>query len=166
MKERMKKLISIKSIPILALVLLIVLGTALADGRDPVSGSGEALLDLAPPPGATGTATLNIGGEEFTASLVVQITSQVVSDEGVLHATATHTFTLLDEYGEETNDRITTTDKEVIDTDGTLNAHLTITGGTGAFEGASGELAGHGQVQFTSPTTANVSYEIRGVISR
>ena len=158
MKAKMKKLISIKSIPILALVLLIVLGSALAAGRDPVYGSGWAKLNLVTG-AAEGQADLIIGGEEFTASLAIQLTSQVVSDEGVLHATATHTFTL-------PSGTIITSDKEVIDTDGTLNAHLTITGGTGAFEGASGELAGHGQVQFTSPTTANVSYEIRGVISR
>ncbi len=159
MKAKMKKLISIESIPILALALLIVLGTALAEtGREPVSGSGTAKLNLVTGE-AVGQADLIIGGEEFTASLAVQLTSQVVSDEGVLHATATHTFTL-------PGGTIITSDKEVIDTDGTLNAHLTITGGTGAFEGASGELTGHGQVQFTSPTTANVSYEIRGVISR
>ena len=140
MKTKMKKLISIKSIPILALALLVVLGSALAAGNDPVYGSGTAKLNLWTG-AAIGEAILIIGGEEFTASLAVQITSQVLSDEGVIHATAMHTFTL-------PGGTIITSDKEVINTDGTLNAHLTITSGTGAFEGASGVLSGHGQVQF------------------
>jgi len=60
MKAKMKKLISIKSIPILALVLLIVLGTAWAAGRDPVSGSGSA--EAAGLFIFEGTANLTIGG--------------------------------------------------------------------------------------------------------
>jgi len=157
MKAKMKKLISIKSIPILALALLIVLGSALAAGRDPVSGSGEATLDLSTG-AATGTATLNIRGEEFTTLVAVQITGQVISDEGVTHVTSTHTFTF-------DNGSITTTDKGVIDTDGTLNEHLTIISGTDDFEGACGELRVHGQIQF-QPPMAYVSYDIRGAISR
>ena len=164
MKAKMKKLISIKSIPILTLALLVVLGSALADGRDPVSGSGTALLDLAPPPGATGTATLTIGGgEPVQASFTLTMSSMAWKD-GVLHITATHIFTL-------TGGTFTTTDKgigEPTDENGllTLNENLTITGGTGVYEGACGELRVHGQVQFIDDTTANVSFDIRGAISR
>ncbi len=157
MKARMKKLISIKSIPILALALLIVLGTALADGRDPVSGSGTAVLNLGTGT-AEGDAILIIRGEEFTTLVAVQLTGQVISDEGVTHVTSTHTFTF-------DNGSITTTDKGVIDTDGTLNENLTIISGTGDYEGACGELRVHDQIQF-QPPMAYVSYDIRGVISR
>jgi len=160
MKAKMKKLISIRSIPILALALLIVLGSALAAGRDPVSGSGTALLDLGTePPGATGTATLTIGGgEPVETSFTLTMDSMAWKDE-VLHITATHTFTL-------PGGTFITSDKGVVDTDGTLNENLTITGGTGDYDGACGELRVHGQVQFTSPTTAEVSFDIHGVIYR
>ena len=166
MKTRMKKLISIKSVPVLAMALLIVLGSALAEdpGREPVSGSGTALLDLgATPPGATGTATLIIQGEMLETSFTLTMTSMAWKD-GVLHITATHTFTL-------PGGTIVTSDKgigEPTETAGllTLNENLTITGGTEDYDGACGELRVHGQVQFTSETTADVSFDICGVISR
>jgi hypothetical protein len=45
MKTRMKKLISIKSVPVLALALLIVLGTALAESEGD-EGEGQIHLRL------------------------------------------------------------------------------------------------------------------------
>jgi len=161
MKTKMKKLISKKSIPIFALTFLIALGSALAAGREPVSGSGTADLNLVTGE-AIGQADLNIGDTMLSAEVFVQLTSQVPGDDGALHATANHTF-------EFPNGSITTTDKGVIDTDGTLNEHLMIVSGTGDFEGTTGELAVHGHVQFPAPgdpPIANVSYNIRGVISR
>jgi hypothetical protein len=161
MKAKMKKLISIKSIPILTLALLIVLGTALAAGRDPVFGSGTAELNLVTG-AAVGQADINIGDTTLSAEVFVQLTSQIPGDDGALHATATHTFVF-------PNGSITTTDKGVIDTDGTLNEHLMIVSGTGDFANSSGELTVHGQVQFPAledPPIAHVSYNIRGVISR
>jgi hypothetical protein len=161
MKTRTKRLIAVTSIPVLALASLIVSGLALAAGRDPVSGSGTAELNLLTG-AAVGQAELTIADTTLPADVFVQLTSQVPGDDGSLHATATHTF----EFADGT---FTTTDKGVIDTDGTLNEHLTIVSGTGDFEGAAGELAVHGQVQFPAPgdpPIAHVSYNILGVISR
>jgi hypothetical protein len=161
MKTKMKKLVSIKSMLVLAVALAVASGLALAVGHDPVSGSGSADLDLLTGT-AVGQAELTIGDSTLFAEVFVQLTSQVPGDDGSLHATATHRFKF-------DNGSITTTDKGVIDTDGTLNEHLTIVSGTGDFEGTTGELAVHGQVQFPAlgePPIAHVSYDIRGVISR
>ena len=162
MKTRTERLIVVKSISVLTLASLIVSGLALAAGHEPVSGSGTAELNLLTG-AAVGQAELTIGGATLFADVNVQLTSQVPGDDGSLHATATHKFVF-------DNGSITTTDKGVIDTDGTLNEHLTIVSGTGDFEGAAGELAVHGQVQFPGPEDdppiAHVSYDIRGVIAR
>ena len=54
MKTRMKKLISISTIPVLALALLLVLGTVLADGA--------AAQAKKPAPSLTGTITYDFAG--------------------------------------------------------------------------------------------------------
>jgi hypothetical protein len=164
MKARMKKMISIKSAPILALSLLIVLGTALAVGRDSVFGSGSAVLN--PETGLfEGSVDLTITGEEFenipfTVTLLAPL---VPNEEGVLHVEATHTF----DFGD--GNTFTTNDKgigEPMETSGlyTLNETLTITSGTGNFEGASGVLHAHGELDLRGLPGA--TFEIRGVISR
>lgn len=147
------------------LALLVVLGVALAGpARDPVSGSGFALANMDTGE-AEGEATLVIRGEELVASVEVTLGPPNFSDEGVLHTTSSHTF----DFGD--GDTITTSDKvvgEPTDSPGllTLNEKLRIVSGTGAYEGASGNLTVHGQLQFISETEAQVTYNIRGAISR
>ena len=163
MKLRMKKLISIRNIAVLAMALLIVLGSALAEpARDPVSGYGLSVLDLSTGQ-SSGNVTLFVRGEELLADLSVTDVVMVFSDEGVMHATALST---LDFGGGST---LTTEDKIVAEPSGpisfTVNEALTIISGTGAYEGASGKLSVHGQMQFVEPPFAKVSFEICGVIS-
>jgi len=163
MKARMKKLISIKSILLLALVLLIVLGSALAAGHEPVSGSVSAIAINAYQ--FEGTATLTIGGgEEVKPSFVATLLEMSENDEGVLHAKVSHTF----DFGD--GNTFTTEDKAVmepVDEFGlyTLNETLKIISGEGDFEDVSGELHVHGQINF-GVTPAEVSVDIRGAISR
>ncbi|UCG59568.1 MAG: hypothetical protein JSU70_08635 [Phycisphaerales bacterium] len=149
------------------LALLIVLGVALAAGRDPVSGSGSADALLFPDGTGTasGEATLVIGGTTLNADVVVQIYESYFRDEGVLHGVSSHTF----DFGG--GDEITTSDKVVGEFTGppgllTLNEKLTIVSGTGAYDGVSGDMTVHGQLQFTGPATAVVTYDIVGAISR
>jgi hypothetical protein len=151
------------------MTLLIVLGSVLAEpARDPVSGFGSSVLNLVTGQ-SSGNLTLFIRGEELDASLEVQMLEMVYSgndEEGVFHATALST---LDFGGGNT---FTTTDKIVgVPMGGGLykvNEALTIISGTGAYEGASGHLSIHGEVQFPlpgDPPLAQVSFEIRGAIS-
>ncbi len=160
----MKSKITKVSAIVLSLAVLVVLSTALAEpAGDPVSGSGEAVASMATGQ-ATGTATLVVRGEELAADVAVTLGESYFSDEGVLHGESSHTFTFA-------NGTITTSDKvigEPVNEFGlfTLNETLTITEGTGDFEGVSGNLTVHGQMQFRYPETwlADVSYNIRGVI--
>ena len=71
MKTKMKKLISIGSVSMLTLVLLIVLGSALASGRKPLSVSGE--VTAISQTQFQGTATLSIEGEEFEGLVTVSV---------------------------------------------------------------------------------------------
>ena len=163
MKTRTKKLISIKSVPLFALALLIALGIALADGREPVSGSvsATAINDFQ----FAGTAILTIGGgEEVTPSFVATLLETSEKDEGVLHAKVTHTF----HFGD--GNTFTTEDKAVmepIDEFGlyTLNETLKIISGEGDFEDVSGELHVHGQIDF-GLEPPEVAVDIHGAISR
>jgi len=156
MKAKMKKLISIKSIPILALALLIVLGTALAESEgDSVTGSGEVSANLESGIGE-GTAILSIEGEKFEGTVTVtippnlcDIIHEFVFEEG--------TFTTIGDEVMKPAD-----DPGVF----VLNGDMNITGGTGDFEGASGKMSVHGKLQFTSETTADVSFKVNGTISR
>jgi len=170
MRNKTKKLTSIRIMPVLSLVLLVVLGSALAKpARDPVSGYGSSELNLVTGQ-SSGNLTLFVRGEQSDASLAVQLVEMVYSgdnEEGVFHATALST---LDFGGGNT---FTTTDKIVGVPKGgglyKLNEKLTIISGTGAYEGASGNLSIHGEAQFPAPGDppfAQVSFEIRGAISR
>jgi len=162
MKARMKKLISIKSIPILALALLIVLGSALAAGRDPVSISGQVTLTEVPP--FFGTATVTIGGEELAGTVaVIPMAPPVPKDGGLYFPEVKHVFELDD------GSTLTTTGEELaMPTDenpaiSTLHGNMEITGGTGVFGGASGELRVNGQMDWS---VGQATFNANGVISR
>ena len=161
MISRMKKMTSKWAMPVIGLALLIVLSAALAEpAADPVSGSGSssAISDYQ----FAGSATLVIRGQEKSGELLVTLLGLTISDEGVQHVVATHTFTFNDE------DSITTSDKEVAeptDIPGlyTLNANMNIVSGTGIYEGVTGHLTAHGTIDFRALPAAE--FEITGVIS-
>ncbi len=148
MKARMKKLISIKSIPILSLALLIVLGTALADSEgDSVTGSGQVNVNLGTGSGQ-GTAILSIEGEKFEGSVMVTpMVPPVPKDGGLYFPVVEHVF----DFGDDNT--LTTSGAEFAkptDQPGLyiLDGYLNITDGTGDFDGASGEMSAHGQIHF------------------
>lgn len=162
----MKKLTTKLVMPVLALMALFVLTTALAEPTgDPVAGTGEAVANMGVfPPLADGSATLVVRGATLVASVHVEISDSYYSDEGVLHGLSSHTFTFA-------NGKIITSDKvigEPTDTPGLLklNETLTIVEGTGDFDGATGVLTVHGEMAFriAEPWLADVSYDVRGVI--
>ena len=164
MKAKMKKLISIKSIPILALALLIVLGTALAAGRDPVSISGQVTLTEVPP--FFGEATVTIRGEELAGTVaVIPLQEPVPKDGGLYFPELQHVFTF------EDGSTLTTTGEEfAMPTDenpavATLHGNMEITEGTGIFEGASGKLRVNGQIDFP-PISGQATFKANGTISR
>jgi len=157
----MKKLTTKWYMFVLTTALLIVLSTALAEpAADPVSGKGSssAINQFQ----FAGTVTLVIRGQEKLAELLVTVLAPPkVSDEGVQHVVATHTFTLAD-------GSITTSDKEVAEptaTPGlyTLNANMEVVSGTGVYEGVTGHLTAHGTIDFRAVPAAE--FEIAGVIS-
>ncbi|MHC4643241.1 MAG: hypothetical protein ACYS32_16475 [Planctomycetota bacterium] len=157
----MKQLTTKLVMPVLVLMALFVFTTALAEpAADPVSGSGSssAINEFQ----FAGSATLVIRGQEKTAELLVTLLGLTVSDEGVQHVVATHTFTFAD------GSSITTSDKEVAEpteTPGlyTLNANMEVVSGTGVYEGISGRLTAHGTIDFRGLPAAE--FEIAGVIS-
>jgi len=166
MKAKMKKLISIKSIPILALALLIVLGSALAAGRDPVSISGQVTLAEEPP--FFGEATVTIGGEELAGTVaVIPMALPVPKDGGLYFPKVQHVF----DFGD--GNTLTTTGEELaMPTDenpavATLHGNMEIIpeSGTGVFEGASGELRVNGQIDLP-PISGQATFKANGAISR
>ncbi len=175
MKPKMKKLISIKSIPILALALLVVLGTALAAGREPVSISGQVTLAEVPP--FSGTATVTIGGEELQGSVtVVPLAAPEDKDGGQYFPVVEHWFMFPD--AENPTEIFITTGEEFImptDEDQTIStlhgnmeiipqsAHPEGPSATENFEAVSGELRVNGK--FNSPP-GKATFEARGTISR
>ena len=186
MKSKMKKLISIRSLPalMLATTLLLLLGTAVATGpaMDPVSGTGSSEIITAnpyvplpplpepfpePPEGVMmqfeGSVELSVRGELKTAELLVNVYSVLVNEEGVQHVSASHILTF------EDGSTIVTADKEVAeptDTPGlyTINAKMEVKEGTGIYDGVSGNLTAHGTMDFrVFPFEA--SFTLRGAIS-
>jgi hypothetical protein len=162
MKTKMKKLISIKSIPILALALLIVLGSALAESEgDSVTGSGEvtAISETQ----FQGTATLTIEGEKFEGLVTVTpMAPPEPKDGGLYFPVVEHVF----DFGDDNT--LTTIGAEFAkptDQPGLsiLNGDMNITGGTGYFEDAEGELSVHGQIHLVEGWA---SFKINGRISR
>lgn len=162
MKTKVKKLISIKSMAVLGLALLVVLGTAMADSAcDHVSGSGATELD--PSDGLfKGSGNLTIQGEKFDALVTVSVDNLFISEDGVLQAKGvTHKF----DFGD--GNTFTTSGNEIgdpTDTPGlfTLKGLMRITSGTGVFEDASGELTIRGEMDMRELPAA--SFDFEGVI--
>lgn len=157
MKARMKKLMSVEGTA--ALAILIASGFALAAAREPASIQGQVDLDM-----FSGTATVTIGGVTLSGSVQVIPTGPIVeSEDGVLHFTEVmHVFDLGDQ------NTFVTTGKEVADPVNpfglyTLNGYMKITSGTGTFEGASGELSVHGELDWS---VEQATLEAHGAISR
>jgi hypothetical protein len=158
MKAKMKKLISIKSIPILALALLVVLGSALAAGRDPVTISGTVDLTT-----FSGSAAVTIGGGTLSCNVqVTPLQPPVPKDGGLYFPEVQHVFTF------EDGSTLTMTGEELaMPTDEnpaihTLHGNMEITSGTGVFEGASGELRVNGQMDWL---VEQATFESHGAIS-
>jgi len=159
MKAKMKRLTLI-SMPVFALALLVILGTALAAGRDPVSGSGNVTYFAGP-------ATLTIGDETFEGNVVVTPTAPPeFRPSGVIYFPAVqHVFS----FGDQNENTFTTIGKEVavpIGTSGAyiLSGYMTITEGTGVFADASGEMSVQGEI--TDLNAGKASFEVHGAISR
>lgn len=159
MKAKMKKSISI-STPVVVLALLVILGTALAAGRDPVSMSGEVDLNT-----FSGTATITIGGEELEVTVqVIPKQPPVPKDGGLYFPEVEHVFTLED----ESILLITTGEELAMPTDEnsaiyTLHGNMVIIDGTGVFDGASGELRVNGQMDWS---IGQATFDANGAISR
>jgi hypothetical protein len=159
MKAKSRKLISIKSIPILALALLIVSGLALAAVHEPVSISGE--VDLIT---FSGTATVTIGGEELEVTVqVIPKQPPVPKDGGLYFPEVEHVFNLADG-----STLITTGEELAMPTDEnpaiyTLHGNMEIIDGTGVFDGASGELRVNGQMDWS---IGQATFDAKGAISR
>jgi hypothetical protein len=162
MKAKMKKLISIKSIPILALALLIVLGSALADSEgDSVTGSGQvtAISEIQ----FHGTATLSIEGEKYKGLvLVTPIAPPELKDGGLYFPVVEHVFDFGDDntfttYGDEFANPTDQPGLSILD--GCMN----IDSGTGDFDGASGEMSVHGKIHLIEGWA---SFKVNGTISR
>jgi hypothetical protein len=162
MKARMKRLISIKSIPILAVALLIVLGTALADSEgNSVTGSGSVASTSA---GIfEGAATLSIEGEKFEGSVTVTPMEIPEPKDGGLY------FPLVEHVFDFGNDNTLTTygDEFAKPTDqpglSILDGCMNIDSGTGDFDGASGEMSVHGKIHLIEGWA---SFKVNGTISR
>jgi hypothetical protein len=107
-----------------------------------------------------GTATLSIEGEKFQGTVNVLIMPQPDGTFWVIHKF---------DFGEDNT--FSTEGSETMkpaDDPGVfvLNGDMNITGGTGDFEDSSGNMSVHGKVQFTSQTTADVSFKVYGRICR
>ena len=167
----MKKLISIRSIPVLVLALLVVLGTALAAGK-PKSVSGDVLTTNFAASNWSGTATLTIGGQNSNGALVyAQLVEHTpANEEGIIHAKFTHSFF---EIGGVPENQLLTNDKVILEPTGivgeyTLRGKMTITSGWGIFSGATGRLNMRGTVTnwplSESPATV-ADFDVQGSIS-
>lgn len=165
MNGKMKTGALVASVLLLALAGAMCLPSALNSawaepGNDPVAGSGSSLF--VPPNIFKGTMNLTIGGEAFEPSFEAALLGQIVSDEGVLHGTASHTI----DFGD--GNTLTTDDDAVLEpteTPGlfTLNERMTVVSGTGDFADASGQLHAHGMIHLYEGWAL---FEIRGAISR
>ena len=161
MKTKMKKLVSIKSMPLLALVLLIVSGFTLAPpGREPISICG--VVDLGT---FSGTAIVVVGGEAMPGTVQVIPLQPPYEKDGVTHyPEIMHVF----DFGDNALDTIGAEFAVPADDNPgilTLHGNMEITEGTGVFEGASGELRVNGQMN-VGVMPPEATFEANGIISR
>lgn len=161
MKTRMKKLISVKSISVLVLVLLVVLGSALAARHYPVIGSGEVYLGTGqipdPPPD---NVRLTIGGKLYEGRVTVELGKPGKGRGSVLYfRDVKHTFDLESGIFYATGDEMATPMGE----EGlySLNGYMQITGGKGEFESACGRLKINGEL---NRKTEKIFFDVHGAI--
>lgn len=158
MKTKMKKLLSIKGILLLALALPVALGAVLAAGLEPISISGEVNLGT-----FSGTATVTVGDCEVSGAVqVVPLQDPIPKDGGLHFPVVEHRFTL------DNGSLVTTGEEFAMPTDEnpavyTLHGNMEIIEGTGVFEGASGELRVNGQMDWS---VGQATFESHGTISR
>ena len=160
MKTRMKKLISIKSVPLLALVLLIVSGFTLAPpGREPISICGVVELET-----FSGTAIVVVGGEAVPGTVQVVPLKPPYEKDGVTHyPEIMHAF----DFGDGNVLNTVGAEFAVSEDDNpeilTLHGNMEITSGSGIFEGVSGELRVNGQMNLS---LGQATFNAKGTISR
>jgi len=155
MKARMKKLISIKSIPILALALLIVLGTAWAADHYPVSGVGKVSLYT-----LHGPVTLTIRGKDWMGEVDIELGKVIVRPGGV-----TQYYDIVHNFYDEVGNTFTTIGDEITAPTGDmkllkLSGYMEITEGTGLFKDACGRLSVRGEM-----TPSMATFEVNGAMS-
>ena len=169
MRNKMKKLISIKSVPLFALALLIVLGTALAESEgDSVTGSGNVEFKAFEFPFLTleGPTTLSIEGEKSqgTVTVTVNVTQVEPGEGGVLNY-----YGVIHEFVFEDGSFTTIGDEVAKPTDqpglSILSGYMNITDGIGDLLGASGEMSVHGRMD-ESGDIPKASFKVNGRICR
>jgi len=169
MNTKMKKLMSIKNVSILALAILVVLSSALAESEgDSVAGSGDVEFKAFEFPFLTleGPTTLSIEGEKYqgTVTVTVDVIQVVPGENGVLNYYGVkHEFAFGDGSFTTTGDEVAKpTDQPGLSI---LSGYMNITGGTGDFLGASGEMSVHGRMD-ESDIVPKASFKVNGVICR
>lgn len=149
METRMRKLVSIKSTAILLLVLLVVLGSALAARHYRVSGWGKVAINFAAGTG-TGDAELTIGGDEYVGTVYVLVPEPVKLRSGALYfegVTHTFTFPTIGKFETLGNEMAVPVGEGV----STLTGYMDITGGDKFSSGrlsVKGELHANGTAYF------------------
>ena len=165
MKTKMKKLISIKIMPVLGLALLIVLGVALADSaQDPVTIYGSE-VDLTAKKGPFGNATLTIRGEEFVGTVLVLTGDTEPRGDGLYAPAAVHIF----DFGKKIGGFTTVGAEYIVPSDDEpgvwiVQGDMDITEASGVFEGVSGELRVIAKVN-RNPDVLKANFQAKGVVS-
>jgi len=145
--------------PACGTILLTALSLTLAAVREPISIQGEVDLST-----FGGTATVTVAGDALSGTVqVIPLQDPVPKDGGLYFPEVQHVFTFAD------GSTLTTTGQELaMPTDENpavlaLHGNMEIVGGSGVFEGASGELRVNGQMDWS---VGQATFEARGVISR
>jgi hypothetical protein len=161
MRNKAKKLTSIKSISVSTLVLLVVFGSALAARHYRVSGSGELDLSSAP---HTGLAELTIGDNLWQFKVEVG-SGKEISKKGDVTRIYDIKYYFEDLKGNTFSaigDETWTPTNEIKVY--RMSAILDITEGTEAFTNANGKLFIKG-IRYTSSAEPYAVFEVKGTIS-